>query len=199
MPVVGISGKSQNGKDTIADYLVRYYGFKKVAFADPLKDALAAMLGINRALLDSQEGKASVDPITGQTYRVLLQALGTMMRQEFGKHVEMITGVYPQMARDEMFWVQLFADKYKDIGDERLVTTDIRYPNEADAVRKIGGFIIRHDRRDWVPDPEINAHSSEYALDDYLRFDWKGSTSTVRDMLSWTDDIMKFHRINKAL
>lgn len=36
--IIAISGKLKSGKDTIADYLVQEYGFKRIAFADKLKD-----------------------------------------------------------------------------------------------------------------------------------------------------------------
>ena len=37
MNLIGICGRSGSGKDTVADILVRDYGFVKVACADPLK------------------------------------------------------------------------------------------------------------------------------------------------------------------
>ena len=34
--IIGISGRKYHGKDTIGDYLVNKYGYKKIAFADPI-------------------------------------------------------------------------------------------------------------------------------------------------------------------
>lgn len=45
MLVVGISGRKGSGKDTIGAHLVSKYDFKRVAFADSLKDACADIFG----------------------------------------------------------------------------------------------------------------------------------------------------------
>lgn len=37
--IIGLSGKAGAGKDSVADYLVNYYDFAKVSFADPIKRA----------------------------------------------------------------------------------------------------------------------------------------------------------------
>src|SRR5579883_3181143 len=36
--LIGLSGKPQAGKDTTAEYLVRRYGFRRLAFADRLRE-----------------------------------------------------------------------------------------------------------------------------------------------------------------
>jgi hypothetical protein len=55
--VIAISGFKRSGKDTIANYLVSEYGFKRVSFADPLKDLCASEYGVPRAAFDSNELK----------------------------------------------------------------------------------------------------------------------------------------------
>lgn len=52
MKVVAISGWKQNGKDTLADYLIANHGAARVSFADPLKDMAAVEYGIPRESLD---------------------------------------------------------------------------------------------------------------------------------------------------
>jgi len=41
--ILGLSGYAQSGKDTIADYLVKNYGYTKISFADPIRKALYAL------------------------------------------------------------------------------------------------------------------------------------------------------------
>lgn len=52
MKIVALSGWKGSGKDTLANYLVDRYGFKRLAFADPLKDMVSEEYGIPRSHLD---------------------------------------------------------------------------------------------------------------------------------------------------
>ena len=52
--IIGICGLIGSGKDTIADYLVTNYNFKKLSFADKLKDSVATMFDWDRELLDGK-------------------------------------------------------------------------------------------------------------------------------------------------
>lgn len=60
-----VSGKAGSGKDTVGDYLVSKYGFRKYAFADRLKE-IALLLGWNG--------------VKDERGRRLLQELGTVGR-----------------------------------------------------------------------------------------------------------------------
>ena len=53
--VVGIGSKKQVGKSTIADYLYNYHDFAIVSFADPLKEACAAIFGFSEEQLYGEE------------------------------------------------------------------------------------------------------------------------------------------------
>ena len=55
--VVFLSGYLQSGKDTVGNYLVERFNFKRVAFADILKDEVSELYNIPRSLLDTTEGK----------------------------------------------------------------------------------------------------------------------------------------------
>ncbi len=57
MKVVAISGWVTSGKDTMANLLIEKYGFKRIGFADPLKDNVARDFNLDRASLDDQNQK----------------------------------------------------------------------------------------------------------------------------------------------
>jgi hypothetical protein len=57
MKVIAISGWKGSGKDLSAEYLVENHGFKRVSFADPLKDSVALEYGITREWLDDPKMK----------------------------------------------------------------------------------------------------------------------------------------------
>lgn len=50
--LIGVVGFAGSGKGTVADILVRDHGFKKLSFADALKDAVATIFGWERHLLE---------------------------------------------------------------------------------------------------------------------------------------------------
>lgn len=57
MKVVAVSGWAGSGKDTLANLLIAEYGFKRIGFADPLKDNVARDFNFDRASLDDQAQK----------------------------------------------------------------------------------------------------------------------------------------------
>jgi hypothetical protein len=54
MKVVAVSGWIGSGKDELAKQLIANFGFKRVAYADPLKDIVAEQFGFDRASLDDR-------------------------------------------------------------------------------------------------------------------------------------------------
>ena len=62
-------------------------------------------------------------------------------------------------------WVHIMARRYIDFcetGLQRLAITDIRFENEADWIRRMGGTVVHIVRRDvaWT----LNGHESEYGI-----------------------------------
>jgi hypothetical protein len=41
--IIGLSGYARSGKDTVAELLVLNYGFKRMAFADGIRESLIAL------------------------------------------------------------------------------------------------------------------------------------------------------------
>lgn len=125
-----LTGYARAGKDTVADYLVEKYGFRKMKFAAPLYRMLAAMYGGNITPEYIEENKNNVAFLcneTGGTWRYLLQTLGT----EWGRHL---------VAED--IWVALMhrhinADRECWAEQSRIVVSDCRFLNEADLCHAI--------------------------------------------------------------
>lgn len=57
MKIFAVSGWAGSGKDTVAEYLIKTHGFRRVAFADILKDMVAEQYGIDRSSLDDRDRK----------------------------------------------------------------------------------------------------------------------------------------------
>ncbi len=136
--IIGICGFIGSGKDTAANYLVAQHGFKRDSFAGALKDAVAAVFGWDRELLEglSPEARAwreQVDPwwskrlnMPNLTPRWVLQYWGTeVCRQGFHDDI----------------WIAALENRLRQrTGD--TVISDVRFPNEIKSIRNAGGIIL---------------------------------------------------------
>lgn len=152
---IGISGWARAGKDTIADHMVAEHGFTKQSFAAPMKDALYALnprITVNDVCNTALKTGVDVygwDDLKqhGPEIRGLLQRFGTEVGREMW---------------GENFWVDMAINKIPD--GSKVVFADVRFPNEADAIKELGGEVWRVERFNSGP---ANDHISEHALDDY--------------------------------
>jgi len=153
--LIGLTGYARTGKDTIADFMVSDYDFVKLSFADPMREALAK-LDPTLALGDGHYARLSQLLATftwdelkviSPDIRPLLQRFGTEVgRNMFGPN----------------FWVDLAMAKASS--HEDVVFADVRFKNEADAIREAGGILLRVSRPGFGP---ANDHISEKDMEDY--------------------------------
>lgn len=178
--IIGLSGYAQTGKDTVAQHLVNEYGFTRIAFADPIREALLALdpmvpdypalQGIRLSWIVEKAGWESVKQDSPEVRR-MLQRMGTeVARNQWGSE----------------FWVDLAMKKASEFGN--VVITDVRFPNEYNAIKYRNGHVWRVSKLDHKP---ANDHPSEIALDDY-DFDWRiPNYGTIEDLHAVIDGIMK--------
>jgi hypothetical protein len=149
--LISVTGFIGSGKDTVANYLTTFHGFKKESWAGSLKDAVSNVFGWDRELLEgttkySREWREQVDPwwserlnIPHLTPRWILQQWGTdVCRNHF--HTDI--------------WVSSIENKLRQSKDD-IVITDSRFPNELKTIKKLGGITIRVNRGpqpDWYND-----------------------------------------------
>lgn len=141
--VVALTGAAGSGKSTAADYLVRQHGYERVKFAGPLKAAMAAM-GFSQEQIEGHLKETPCAWLNFKTPRHAMQTLGT----EWGR-----------TCIGEDFWAELWvhhANNALAVGG-RVVVDDCRFPNEAAAVRSLGGVIIKLEGRGGI----AGSHASE--------------------------------------
>lgn len=143
--IIGICGLIGSGKGTVGNTLVEQ-GYTKISFADKLKDGVATIFGYDRAMLEgdtdvSRDWREQEDFFwtqeTGRkiTPRIILQEFGTdCMRNGY------FDGV----------WVSLLKKHIMD-NPGNYVVPDVRFRNEQDMIRELGGQIWRVQRGD-VPE-----------------------------------------------
>jgi hypothetical protein len=149
--IIGFVGFIGSGKDTAADYLVNFHGFRRDSFASTLKDAVANVFGWDRTMLEgrtkaSREWRDQVDTwwanrlsIPNLTPRWILQQWGTeVCRKSFHDDI----------------WIASLENKLRSTPDD-IVITDVRFPNEINAIHNAGGKVFRIKRGpepDWFND-----------------------------------------------
>ena len=154
--IIGFVGLIGAGKDTAADYLVNFHGFRRDSFANTLKDAVAAVFGWDRTLLEGRTKEAREwreqqdDWWTNRLGRVItprwvLQYWGTEVCR---------TGFHDDI------WIASLENKMRKTGDN-IVISDVRFPNEIKAIHNAGGIVVRVKRGedpDWYKDAcDVNA------------------------------------------
>lgn len=136
--IIGICGLIGAGKDTAADYLVGFHGFRRDSFASTLKDAVAAVFGWDRELLEGRTPEARawrerVDPwwaerlgMPNLTPRWILQYWGTdVIRNHFHDDI----------------WIAALESRLARRSDHTVIS-DVRFPNEVLAIKAQGGKVI---------------------------------------------------------
>lgn len=153
--IIAVNGYGGAGKDTIGNILVQHRGFKRLAFADPLKQIASQMFDVPLEWFYDRVKKFEPIPYwDGLTPTQIAVKLGT----EVGRHL------HPDV------WVRKILNMIGDEPGHDYVITDCRFPNEALAVRKFGGLIVRVDRDGYGPRIDLETgqpHISDIALDNW--------------------------------
>lgn len=140
--IIGLVGKKQVGKDTVANYLVQHYGFLKHAFAAPLKDACKILFLLEPRQMNDNRLKEKKDLRWGKSPREIMQLVGTDL---FRDHV------------DVNFWVRHMEIWIDEHPNENIVVSDVRFQNEANLIKKKGGILWSIERNTLLNDD----HKSE--------------------------------------
>ena len=149
--LIGLAGYAGAGKDTVGKILTDWHGFKRIAFADKVKELA---LKINPTVWDNFEevdvpliwyvDKLGWDQAKqDEQVRELLQRIGQGARDILGEDV----------------WLDAATRDY--VYGDKVVFTDVRYPNELEYIHDMGGNVW------WIHRPgvqPVNSHESENSI-----------------------------------
>jgi hypothetical protein len=172
MNLIGLSGYAQSGKDTVAGILVKDYGYTRIAFADKIKELLYEInpyFGYH--LKDAVDMGGGWDKVKQYPeVRKLLQDVGVAARTVFG----------------EDFWVQ--RTLWPVLEKDKIIVTDVRFPNEMKAIWAQDGTIWRVEREGIGP---VNDHVSEHATKDIDPDSYIFNNGTLKDLEKTVHNMMR--------
>jgi hypothetical protein len=143
--LIGFAGAAGAGKDSAAKVLIRA-GAERRAFADPIRRLLYALnpyvdtCACRLVQLVLDEGWEKAKRSTPEVRR-MLQTLGVAVRDNANPN----------------YWIDLTLTDLPAF----TVITDVRFPNEAEAIRALGGIIVQINRPGFEP---LLEHESETPL-----------------------------------
>jgi hypothetical protein len=184
--MIGFLGKRHSGKDTLSDYLVDNYNYKKRAFAYPLKMCAKALFGFTYKQLYTEE-KENKDPYWEISPRNVMQILGAdIIRDQFPKYFKL-----PELKNN--FWIKSAERWLQKQNKKFVVWSDVRFQNEADFILNNGGIVIKiirptqEDKKD-----NVDQHQSEKSVDKVKNYSLIiYNNGNIEDLYEKMDKIME--------
>lgn len=172
--IVGFCGAAGSGKDSAAKALIEQLGFVKISFAGALKSALNGLFGWKMENWDSLEWKETPNAACyGLTPRVVAQTFGT----DWGRNTI-----------NRNLWVDIAmrnaSEEHYAFGKNH-VFTDVRFPNEAAAIRAAGGILIYVTCVDRPSGTNSDQHESER----WLPWLWHYADATIEAAFGQLDGL----------
>lgn len=150
--IIGLCGIKGSGKSVVANYIAENYGFKRINYKDEL------ISHIKTRFPDLIKEFAEIYSMTvDELFVVKPPAMRALMVN---------VGTDDKRRDNDNHWVHAWAKtialeadrQSKDIRTINVVTDDVRFQNEFDAIKLLGGIIIRVKRSDIT---DGGSHPSE--------------------------------------
>lgn len=207
--IIGLSGYAKSGKDTVAEIIQDltheapegfpkelFYAWEIKKFSGKLKVIASILTGIPAFKFEDQDFKSSMlgeewwknygDFYHQTTVRDFLQILGTDAIRNGLHSNAWVNALMADYVPTKGQWSDGPLGGYQEGPLPNWIITDVRFPNEAEAIKDRGGVIIRIDRPGVEP---VNAHPSETALDNWT-FDYKIANASDLVALKQTVEVL---------
>ena len=151
--LIGFTAVAGAGKDTAASSIaVHQKSVEIMAFAKPLKDACKILFNFTDEQLYDPVKKEEMDPVWERSPRKILQWLGTdVLREHINK---------------EFFTINM-KQRIEESKAEYIVISDVRFDNEAELIKSMGGYIIKIVRENATT-TQHSSHATEQGISPHL-------------------------------
>ena len=117
----------------------------------------------------------------------LLQRVGILMRKEYGDDV----------------WIRELAFTVKCVPESIIIIPDVRFPNEADFIKRNEGFLVHAQRLNpdgtpFIASDRDPAHISETALDGFTDWDYSFTARTPEEVAQHALEFSRFLGLARA-
>jgi hypothetical protein len=182
--LIGLAGKASSGKDTVADYFVKNYGFKKISLAEPLKRIVKDVFVLDDFTVYNRVAREQpLSQWNNWSVRKLLQFIGTEL---FRKNI------------DENVWVKSLLFRVQNDLNNNYVVPDCRFPNEIEYLKNnFEDFLsIKTIRQGCNGQVGLSNHESEAydLITDYTI----NNDGTLEELWIKADDIFKTAKLKKS-
>jgi hypothetical protein len=194
--IISLSGLPRCGKDTAADFLVDYYGFVRIGFADRLREVCAALnpivgwtetIGQCSCACHNYAGVHHVAPCCYPTVGGPVCWVDAFAQEggydgaktKYPEVRRLLRFMGTEVVRDMInpnYWVDYVLAQIRE--HEHVVIPDTRFKNEAFALRANGAIMVNVSRPDGEEAP---AHRSDVDLADFIFDRDVPNTGTLAD------------------
>jgi hypothetical protein len=188
--IIGLCGLIGSGKNTVAEHLMEQHYYISVSFAETLKDAAACIFGWDRDMLEgaTPEDRAARE-IKDEWWseRLGFDVSPRYMLQYLGTEV-MRNNLHPDI------WALSAEKLIKENPWEQYVFTDVRFPNEAAMIRRIGGkvwHVRRGELPEWFGQNPEHIHASETAWNNETFDATIYNDGTIEDLKTTIDNLLE--------
>ncbi len=175
--IIGMCGLKGQGKNSVGSIIKNHFkDWELVSFATTLKDAVASMFGWNRDWLEgiTEESRAwREQPDEYWTKKFGREVSPRIIMQEFGTN----------LVREKWlasFWIDSLEKSIMN-SDKNIIITDVRYPNEMEMVKRLGGEL-------WL----VNVGDLPYYWNAVCEYNKTGKIP--EEELVTLDEILEIHR-----
>lgn len=164
MVLIGLMGVKGSGKSTCARYLVENYNFTEKSFADCLKKACQEIFLLSDEQINGSKKEEPDSRWFNCSPRKMLQFVGTDLLRDG------LETIMPGIKNDVFInhFKLWYENEIKENPNAQIVVSDIRFQNEANFIKSLGGIIIKIERSSCE---QSDTHVSEVEQRDIEIFD----------------------------
>lgn len=199
--VIGVGGYLRSGKDTFADHLVKEHGYTKLFMSDPLNEALMTLNpwvyvpDVYRFGWKKSEGRTIAFQHEFERYQTIVNEMGYTDAKRLADVRGLLQRMGTEVGRnmiDKELWVKLASKNIAAhlLEGKRVVVTGMRFPNELDMIRSLGGTNVWIHREEALAGDKSHASESSVEEGDFDQI--VTNTSTLESFYGVVDNYMYY-------